>query len=662
MAVQARAQVVRRDAASTRSRYVRFARRGAVEGRARRRTRDVQGASIRTALPRARAGHPRKPPKARSKRAFHPAIAMAAANWSTPIARGLDSATDYRVRERLKNAALLELRLHTGRQHQIRLHLEKIGHPLIGERVYSEEPRATGRMAPVPSAERNMLHAWTLAFPHPLTGEPIAVEAPLPADFVRMMKKLALLLLLSLVALPALAQTTISSPDGRKQMQAVQATSPIVVDGALDEEVWSARGAGHRLHRSPIRSRVSRRPRSPKSASPTTRTISTSPRFCRDSDPSGIVVNEHPQGLRRPRPGHLRRAARHVRAIAATASCSRPTPTAPRPIRRWPTKAATSTPTGTRCGGSNRGAPPTAGPPSSASRSRRCASRPAMRKTWGINFARRVRRKSEVSYWSPVSRAYTIYRASAEGNLNGLSGAQAGPQHAHQAISRRRAPCAGSAKTDSIGDLAAGVDFKAGITPSLTFDATINPDFAQAEADEQQVNLTQFSLFFPEKREFFLENAGIFYIGDIPRNKRVVEPLQPSGRGRAAVLQPPHRPHRQRRAAAALRRRAPHRARRRLRARLHDHAERGGGRASGQQLHRGARSPRHLQELGHRRDLPVAPAGRQQRRLQSRRRRRCQLPILQEPQHQLVRGAIRLTGRHARTRMPARSRSAGKTA
>jgi hypothetical protein len=76
-------------------------------------------------------------------------------------------------------------------------------------------------------------------------------------------------------------------------------------------------------------------------------------------------------------------------------------------------------------------------------------------------------------------------------------------------------------------DLSAGVDVKAGITPSLTFDATINPDFAQAEADEQQVNLTQFSLFFPEKREFFLENAGIFYIGDIPRNKRATSRFSP---------------------------------------------------------------------------------------------------------------------------------------
>jgi 23S rRNA pseudouridine1911/1915/1917 synthase len=106
---------------------------------------------------------------------------------------GLDAATDYRVRERLNGAALLELRLHTGRQHQIRLHLERLGHPLIGERVYASETsasaKATARQASV-GAQRNMLHAWTLAFPHPITGERISVEAPLPADFLRTMKKL----------------------------------------------------------------------------------------------------------------------------------------------------------------------------------------------------------------------------------------------------------------------------------------------------------------------------------------------------------------------------------------------------------------------------------------------------------------------------------------
>jgi hypothetical protein len=62
------------------------------------------------------------------------------------------------------------------------------------------------------------------------------------------------------------------------------------------------------------------------------------------------------------------------------------------------------------------------------------------------------------------------------------------------------------------GDL--GVDLKYSITPSLTLDATYNTDFAQVEVDEQQINLDRFSLFFPEKRPFFLENAGLFSVGE----------------------------------------------------------------------------------------------------------------------------------------------------
>lgn len=106
-----------------------------------------------------------------------------------PDVEGLDARTDYTVREWFKDAALLELRLHTGRQHQIRLHLEKIGHPLIGERVYSGTD-GDNTFATRLSAPRNMLHAWTLAFPHPITNTPIAVEAPLPDDFLRTMKKM----------------------------------------------------------------------------------------------------------------------------------------------------------------------------------------------------------------------------------------------------------------------------------------------------------------------------------------------------------------------------------------------------------------------------------------------------------------------------------------
>ncbi len=145
---------------------------------------------------------------------------------------------------------------------------------------------------------------------------------------------------------------------------------------------------------------------------------------------------------------------------------------------------------------------------------------------WGINFSRRIRRKNEVTYWSPVSRAFSIYRASSEGDLTGLPALRPGRN-------MRLKPYILDGATRNVGatefdnDFKAGLDFKAGVTPSMALDLTINPDFAQAEADEQQVNLTQFSLFYPEKREFFLENAGIFYVGDIPRNQRQVARFRP---------------------------------------------------------------------------------------------------------------------------------------
>ena len=74
---------------------------------------------------------------------------------------------------------------------------------------------------------------------------------------------------------------------------------------------------------------------------------------------------------------------------------------------------------------------------------------------------------------------------------------------------------------------------KYGITQNLVADFTLNTDFAQVEADEQQVNLTRFSLFFPEKREFFLENRDTFTFGGVSRRRR---------RCAGAVLQPAHRP------------------------------------------------------------------------------------------------------------------------
>ena len=99
-----------------------------------------------------------------------------------------------------------------------------------------------------------------------------------------------------------------------------------------------------------------------------------------------------------------------------------------------------------------------------------------------------------------------------------------------------RPPCG---RTIVTGDI--GFDLKYGLTRSLIADFTVNTDFAQVEADEQQVNLTRFSLFFPEKREFFLEGQGIFAFGD-PGGTRPAE--RPAERHARAVLQSAHRPRR----------------------------------------------------------------------------------------------------------------------
>jgi 23S rRNA pseudouridine1911/1915/1917 synthase len=103
-------------------------------------------------------------------------------------ADGRHAVTHFRVRERFSKAALVELRLETGRQHQIRLHMERLGHPLLGEKVYTGASGPPSR--PSAASARQMLHAWRLAFPHPLRGNVIQVEASLPDDFERLLAKL----------------------------------------------------------------------------------------------------------------------------------------------------------------------------------------------------------------------------------------------------------------------------------------------------------------------------------------------------------------------------------------------------------------------------------------------------------------------------------------
>ena len=136
---------------------------------------------------------------------------------------------------------------------------------------------------------------------------------------------------------------------------------------------------------------------------------------------------------------------------------------------------------------------------------------PADVQTWGMNFQRNIRFSNEQAYWSPLPRQYTLNRLTLAGELQGLRvPAQRNLQLMPYALGDA-AYSTETAQTSRSGDV--GVDLKYSISPSMTLDATYNTDFAQVEVDDEQVNLDRFTLFFPEKRPFFLENAGLFSVG-----------------------------------------------------------------------------------------------------------------------------------------------------
>ena len=145
---------------------------------------------------------------------------------------------------------------------------------------------------------------------------------------------------------------------------------------------------------------------------------------------------------------------------------------------------------------------------------------PGTEQIWGVNFRRNVRWKNEASHLTRVPTSVGGLgpaKLSSAATLVGLE-----PPEASRTLELKPYAVAG-VTTDRLaaspfsnrleGEF--GGELKYGITKGLTLDLTYNTDFAQVEADDQQVNLTRFSLFFPEKREFFLENQGVFEFGGV---------------------------------------------------------------------------------------------------------------------------------------------------
>ena len=132
--------------------------------------------------------------------------------------------------------------------------------------------------------------------------------------------------------------------------------------------------------------------------------------------------------------------------------------------------------------------------------------------SWGINFERVIARKKEEAHWSPISRQHTMNRLVSAGTLTHMNvPTSRNIKIMPYVLGQNNVNKNETTSKSSDGNF--GLDAKLSIGSSMSLDLTYNTDFAQVEADEQQINLDRFSLFFPEKRAFFLENAGLFSLG-----------------------------------------------------------------------------------------------------------------------------------------------------
>jgi len=311
---------------------------------------------------------------------------------------------------------------------------------------------------------------------------------------------------------------TAQSPDGRRQVAAAPANGPITLDGSLDEAAWrTAAPAGAFVQAEPHEGE-------PATEETEVRIVFDAEAVyvgvrCRDRTPAGVIVNDIRKDFT---PGEQdsfevlldtfadRRNGFVFVVNAAGAKSDTQIANEGRDVNtNWDAVWTVAT----RVDADGWTAEIRI--PFKTIRFERGAGR-----IWGVNFSRRIRRKNEIDYWSPVPRVYNLYRAGFDGTLTGMPDAS-------QGRNLRLKPWVAADATRGLGASGfdggahVGLDLKYGVTPSLTLDVTARPDFAQAEADEQQVNLTQFSLYYPEKREFFLENSGTFYFGDIPRESRL---------------------------------------------------------------------------------------------------------------------------------------------
>jgi hypothetical protein len=214
---------------------------------------------------------------------------------------------------------------------------------------------------------------------------------------------------------------------------------------------------------------------------------------------------------------------------------------------------------------------------------------------WGVNASRKILHKNEETHWAPVPVRYSGTRADQAGTLRGLENIRQGRN-----LKIKPFVIGGGTSTRTAGalrssrDYDGGFDAKYSLTPSMTLDTTFRTDFAQVEVDQQQVNLTRFNLFFPEKRDFFLENSGTFTFGVGSRSSNNSANLVP-------FFQPAHRPERGGHADSDRRGRPRHRTGRSVRRGCAGDEDRTVRLDAGQQLHGGTRQTEPDAELVRRR-------------------------------------------------------------